>query len=160
MISDQRQCGTATEDELLGVTRELIDFIKTFTVDTFKDFQFRGDDDHDDGNATSPPGHVRTDLSHWQARHAKLVLSKVKEMSNLRYTLCPRHLKEHMFWKIYFRLVQCFVNKYEEHAIRLERIKKNSLEKDRAPKNNGFEVEMAEIKTECSSSSSISMDQP
>ncbi|KAK9006880.1 hypothetical protein V6N11_019211 [Hibiscus sabdariffa] len=41
---------------------------------------------------------VRKDLSDWQERHAVLVLSKVKELSQLRFKLCPRHLKEENFW--------------------------------------------------------------
>ncbi|CAM8907498.1 unnamed protein product [Rhodiola kirilowii] len=162
--TEQSGASETVDDEVFGVTEELIEFIKTFTVDTFKDFQLREDDGEENGGCDASPGtsnQVRTDLSDWQARHATLVLSKVKEISNLRYTLCPRHLKEHMFWNIYFRLVQRYVKKYEQHAIREEKIKKILMEKEhKAPKDNGFEVEMASTKGECSSSSSFPEDQP
>ena len=32
-----------------------------------------------------------------------------QEISQLRYMLCPRHLKESQFWRIYFKLVKSHV---------------------------------------------------
>ncbi|KAL4274124.1 hypothetical protein GQ457_13G000850 [Hibiscus cannabinus] len=60
----------------------------------------------DNGNneTTQISSNVRKDLSDWQERHAVLVLSKVKELSQLRFKLCPRH-----FWRIYFMLVKSHV---------------------------------------------------
>ncbi|KAK8604490.1 hypothetical protein V6N13_099431 [Hibiscus sabdariffa] len=65
----------------------------------------------DNGNneTTQISSNVRKDLSDWQERHAILVLSKVKELSQLRFKLCPRHLKEENFWRIYFMLVKSHV---------------------------------------------------
>uniref|UniRef100_A0A7N2RBF9 BSD domain-containing protein n=1 Tax=Quercus lobata TaxID=97700 RepID=A0A7N2RBF9_QUELO len=100
------------DEEQLGITEQLIDFVKSFTFDTFKNFPLQDDDD--DGGSetvmtTSSRGNVRNDLSEWQQRHATLVLSKIKEISKLRYMLCPRHLKERQFWRIYFKLVKSHI---------------------------------------------------
>ncbi|KAJ8430083.1 hypothetical protein Cgig2_008530 [Carnegiea gigantea] len=62
-------------DEFYGVTDQLIEFVKTFTFDTFKNFSLP-DEDSDETQTTS--GGVRVDLSDWQQRHATIVLLKVK----------------------------------------------------------------------------------
>ncbi|CAL5327008.1 unnamed protein product [Camellia sinensis] len=61
-----------------------------------------------------PVSNVRQDLTAFQEIHAKLVLSTVKEISKLRYELCPRVMKERKFWKIYFILVNSHVAPYEK----------------------------------------------
>ncbi|XP_010245986.1 PREDICTED: uncharacterized protein LOC104589381 isoform X2 [Nelumbo nucifera] len=98
------------EEEQFGVTEQFRDFVKSFTLDTFKNFHIpddQGTTTGDDCPTTS--ANVRKDLSEWQEQHATLVLSKVKEISQLRYVLCPRHLKETEFWRIYFILVKNYV---------------------------------------------------
>ncbi|PWA83126.1 BSD domain-containing protein [Artemisia annua] len=86
------------------------------------------------------------DLSDWQEKHAVLVLSKVKELSQLRFRLCPRYLKEQQFWRIYFTLVKNHVAKYELHAIRLEKLKQMAIENKKDMNNSGYEVEMLEAR--------------
>ncbi|KAL6968038.1 hypothetical protein U1Q18_033842 [Sarracenia purpurea var. burkii] len=67
------------EEEIFGVTRQLIDFIKTFTLETFKNFSLQDEDVVSSGDGTpASTGNVRKDLSEWQERHATFVLSKVK----------------------------------------------------------------------------------
>nr|XP_029117621.1 uncharacterized protein LOC105034973 isoform X2 [Elaeis guineensis] len=94
-----------------GVTEQLCDFVKVFSVDTFKTFPLEDDRavDFVDGSTPSTATNVRKDLTEWQEKHATLVLSKVKEIAQLRYILCPRHLKEEQFWRIYFLLVKSYV---------------------------------------------------
>ncbi|PON70798.1 BSD domain containing protein [Parasponia andersonii] len=135
------------EDQILGVTDKLIDYVKSFTLDTFRNFPLSGNEEArcgDDSATTS--GNVRTDLSEWQERHATLVLSKVKEISQLRYKLCPGYLKEHQFWRIYFSLVKSHVAEYELHALRLAKIKEIALKNGKLTEMNACEVEMAETK--------------
>ncbi|RRT77787.1 hypothetical protein BHM03_00028616 [Ensete ventricosum] len=127
----------------LGVTDRLREFVKTFTVDTFRSFPL-----HDD-QAAHPAGvcaqsNVRNDLTEWQERHATLVLSEVKEIAQLRYVLCPRHLKERQFWRIYFQLVKSYVAPYEMHAIQKARMKKLEMEVEESLIKGAIEVEMAE----------------
>ncbi|XP_021907391.1 uncharacterized protein LOC110821753 [Carica papaya] len=102
--------GKPDEEDDLGVTDQLIDYIKSFTLDTFKNFPLQDNEGatstYDDGTARSSSANVRNDLSEWQERHAVLVLSKVKELSQLRFKLCPRYLKEQQFWRIYFKVVK------------------------------------------------------
>ncbi|KAF9688385.1 hypothetical protein SADUNF_Sadunf02G0191900 [Salix dunnii] len=125
--------GGREEEEQLGITQQLIDHVKSFTIDTFKNFPLQG------------KKHV-LDLSEWQERHATHVLSKVKELSHLRFMLCPRHLKDRQFWIIYFMLVKSHVAEYELHAIRLAKLKGMAIENEESTNTIGFEVEMAEAK--------------
>ncbi|XP_057534823.1 uncharacterized protein LOC130813109 [Amaranthus tricolor] len=131
------------EQEFYGVSHELIQFVKSFNLDTFKDFSLL--EEGSDGIQTTSGG-VRVDLSDWQQRHATIILSKVKELSQLRYMLCPRHMKERQFWRIYFSLVKSYVTEYELQAIRLEKLRKMTTESEKATVNNGIELEMTEAK--------------
>ncbi|KAG6785342.1 hypothetical protein POTOM_011072 [Populus tomentosa] len=122
--------GGGEEEEQLGVTQQLIDHVKSFTIDTFKNFPLR-EDEATPSSSTTTSSNVQRDLSEWQERHATLVLSKAKEghnckkttfdvegpdfrmnegeLSHLRFMLCPRYLKERQFWMIYFMLVKSHV---------------------------------------------------
>ncbi|KAK9281421.1 hypothetical protein L1049_004323 [Liquidambar formosana] len=148
------------EDELLGVTDQLVDFIKSFTLDTFKSFPLQEDEGGNNGGDDSPTtsANIRKDLSQWQERHATLVLSKVKEISQLRYMLCPRHLKERQFWRIYFRLVKSYVAEYEQQAIRVAKLKRMAMENEKSLDTSTYEVEMAEAKQATSAASLTPME--
>ncbi|OEL31925.1 hypothetical protein BAE44_0007054 [Dichanthelium oligosanthes] len=50
------------------------------------------------------------DLTSWQERHAVIVLSKAKELAKIRYDLCPRHMKDKQFWRIYFLLAKSYIS--------------------------------------------------
>ncbi|XWS47251.1 hypothetical protein CRYUN_Cryun14cG0136300 [Craigia yunnanensis] len=75
--SDQNQ-QSQEEEELLGVTQQLIDHIKSFTLETFKNFPLQDNEAANSNSETQTSSNVRKDLSNWQERHAVLVLSKVK----------------------------------------------------------------------------------
>ncbi|XP_071689613.1 uncharacterized protein [Rutidosis leptorrhynchoides] len=129
------------EQQMYGITDELIEFIKSFTLETFRNFNLQDEELGDDES-----GIVHKDLSNWQEKHAILILSKVKELSQLRFRLCPRYLKEQEFWRIYFTLVKNYVAKYELHAIRLETLKQAEIENKKSFRTSGYEVEMLEAK--------------
>ncbi|KAJ4809602.1 BSD domain containing protein [Rhynchospora pubera] len=99
------------EDEEFGITDFLLDFVTTFTVDTFKSYplNLNQGDPTAEGDRTGGAGNVRTDLTQWQQQHALHILSKAKEISKLRYDLCPRHMKDKQFWNIYFLLVKTHI---------------------------------------------------
>jgi len=78
----------------------------------------------------SPKSNVRQDLTKWQEKHALIVLSTVPEISRFRYTLCPKHMKESKFWKIYFMLVKSHVTPYEMHA--MQQLKAAAAEQGRS----------------------------
>ncbi|PSR89691.1 Synapse-associated protein [Actinidia chinensis var. chinensis] len=132
------------EEAIFGVTDQLIDFIKTLSLDTFNNFPLQ---DEEGANYGDGPGNVRKDLSEWQARHAMLVLSKVKEMSQLRFRLCPGRMKERQFWRIYFTLVKSYVAEYELRAIRLEKLRQMKTENENISDPSMHEVEMLETRS-------------
>ncbi|XP_047154406.1 uncharacterized protein LOC124825761 [Vigna umbellata] len=67
------------EESVYGITEELINHVKSFTVDTFKNFPLKDEDEGSYWEETeSSSSKIRKDLSDWQERHAILVLSRVK----------------------------------------------------------------------------------
>ncbi|KAL3696962.1 hypothetical protein R1sor_011038 [Riccia sorocarpa] len=111
--------GKPTEEELLeyGITPELREFVQGLTIKTFRDFPLESTQAPKETDEAVKSDHItRQDLTDWQERHAVLVLLSVPEMSDFRYVLCPRRMKESRFWKIYFTLVNSYVAPYEARA--------------------------------------------
>uniref|UniRef100_A0A6N2LSI3 BSD domain-containing protein n=1 Tax=Salix viminalis TaxID=40686 RepID=A0A6N2LSI3_SALVM len=115
-----------SDSELLmfGVTDDLRDFVKGLTSITFQNFPIQDEGEPSDVETTD--SNVRKDLSEWQERHATLVLTTVKQISKLRYELCPRVMKERRFWRIYFTLVSTHVATYEKQY--MEEVKRKAEE--------------------------------
>ncbi|KAK7851916.1 hypothetical protein CFP56_040566 [Quercus suber] len=113
--------------EKFGITEELRDFVKEINITTFKDFPLQDDTQMSDIPTVS---NVRQDLTEWQEKHANLVLSTVKEISKLRYELCPRVMKERKFWRIYFILVNSHVAPYEKRYVEDPKLKSTEQVKD------------------------------
>lgn len=121
----------AQDLEKYGVTDELREFVKGLTLDTFKDFPLDNSALEESREPeASPSSNVRKDLTQWQERHAVIVLSTVPEISRFRYILCPKHMKESKFWKIYFMLVKSHVAPYEMHA--MQQLKAAAAEQGRS----------------------------
>ncbi|XP_050207945.1 uncharacterized protein LOC126657319 [Mercurialis annua] len=133
------------QDQLYGITHQLIDHVRSFTMDTFKNFPVQDEEAAISGDS-SVLGNVQHDLSDWQEQHALLVLSQIKELAQLRFKLCPGYLKEREFWRIYFILVWNDVAEYELQAIRLAKIKKMAMGNEESSNSSGYEVEMSETK--------------
>lgn len=126
--SEKKQQVSEKELERYGVTEELREFVKGITMSTFQDFPLQDDAPVSDVPTVS---NVRQDLTEWQARHATLMLSTVKEISKLRYELCPRVMKERKFWRIYFVLVNNHIARYEK---KYEEAKLKSAEQEKDDK--------------------------
>ncbi|RDX82829.1 hypothetical protein CR513_36330 [Mucuna pruriens] len=147
------------DPERFGITEELRDFVKGITVTTFEHFPLQDDTEFSDIPAVS---NVRQDLTQWQAKHASLVLSTVKEISRLRYELCPRVMKERKFWRIYFILVNNHVAPYENQYVEDDKLKSSEQIKDHKvmmePLNTELisksNEEVREVKKETKSSNS------
>lgn len=122
--SSQKASYDPADLEKFGVTDELREFVRGITTNTFRDFPIEDDSEVSDVPTIS---NVRQDLTEWQERHAKIVLLTVKEISKLRYQLCPRAMKERKFWRIYFILVNSHVLPYEKRY--MEDIKLKEAEK-------------------------------
>ncbi|XP_076914297.1 uncharacterized protein LOC143573249 [Bidens hawaiensis] len=114
------------ELERFGVTEELRGFVRGLTLSTFQSFPFPDDSASDVATVSN----VRQDLSEWQQKHANLVLTTVKEVSKLRYELCPRHMKDGRFWRIYFTLVSTHVSPYERKFVEESKLKQIAQTKD------------------------------
>ncbi|PIA63275.1 hypothetical protein AQUCO_00200950v1 [Aquilegia coerulea] len=113
--------------ETFGVTDDLREFVKGITQNTFQDFPIEDEPEISDVPTVS---NVRQDLTEWQEKHATLVLLTVKEISRLRYQLCPRRMKEKKFWRIYFILVNSHVAPYERRYTEEAKLKSAEKEKD------------------------------
>lgn len=115
--------------EKFGVTNDLREFVKGITMNTFQDFPLEDDSEMSDIPTVS---NVRQDLTEWQVTHAKLVLSSVKEVSKLRYKLCPRVMKERKFWRIYFILVNSHVAPHEKRYTEEAKLKSSEKSEENA----------------------------
>ncbi|CAJ1931813.1 unnamed protein product [Sphenostylis stenocarpa] len=104
---------TPQDLEKFGVSDDLRSFVKGLTSTTFENFPISSDEPEGSDVATAG-SNVRKDLNEFQEKHATLVLTTVKEISRLRYELCPRIMKERHFWRIYFTLVNTHVAPYEK----------------------------------------------
>ncbi|KAL3620459.1 hypothetical protein CASFOL_035371 [Castilleja foliolosa] len=147
------------DEKIYGITDQLIEFVKSFTLETFNNFYLP--DEEEIGSDGRNSGNVMRDLSEWQETHAMLALSRVKELAQLRFRLCPRYLKERQFWRIYFTLVRSYVTEYELQAVKLAKLKQMKTGDDETVSNinNVYEVEMSEAKFTTSEDSATSMEQ-
>lgn len=95
--------------ERFCVTPDLCTFVRSMTYATFRDFppeeidkpaeQAQGEEAEEGAkDATCAP------LNPWQANHAKLVCSSVREINELRFVLVPKIMDDAQFWAIYFTL--------------------------------------------------------
>ncbi|CAD5316707.1 unnamed protein product [Arabidopsis thaliana] len=111
-----------SESELVsfGITDDLREFVK--------------DESSKVSDLETSASNVRKDLSEWQERHATLVLGSVKQISKLRYELCPRVMKERRFWRIYFTLVSTHVAPYERKY--MEELRNKAESKDEEAKKS------------------------
>ncbi|KAK3013426.1 hypothetical protein RJ639_010238 [Escallonia herrerae] len=81
------------------------------------------------------------------------------KLSQLRFKLCPRYLKEREFWKIYFMLVRSCLAEYELRAVRLEKLRSMTMENEGSPGKGACEVEMSEAKQAKSTDPATSLEQ-
>lgn len=91
----------------VGVTEEVVAFVRDITLhpETWLDFPLPDDDDDED-----------FELSDAQQEHALTVESLAPRLAALRIELCPGYMSESSFWKIYFVLLH---PRLEPHAAEL-----------------------------------------
>lgn len=142
-VDPHKQEVTPEELHRFGITDELREFVKEITMSTFQDFPLPDDAPMSDVPTVS---NVRQDLTEWQARHATLMLSTVKEISKLRYELCPRVMKERKFWRIYFLLVNSHITPYEKRYDEEVKLKAAEQEKAKADKEKETVASVTESK--------------
>ncbi|KFK41331.1 hypothetical protein AALP_AA2G116000 [Arabis alpina] len=150
-----------SESELLsfGITDDLREFVKGLTSATFQAFPVQ-DESSEVSDLETSESNVRKDLSEWQERHATLVLGSVKQISKLRYELCPRVMKERRFWRIYFTLVSTHVAPYERKYMEELRNKSESKDEEakKTPAVGGTETDEKNVKKNRTSTASSEQD--
>ncbi|KAF4402735.1 hypothetical protein G4B88_012520, partial [Cannabis sativa] len=130
--SSSSSTGEVSQSDLLkfGINEDLTDFVKGLTSTTFQSFTIQDEAEGSDSETSTTASNIRKDLTEWQEKHANLVLTSVKQMSRLRYELCPRIMKERRFWKIYFTLVSSYVAPYEKQYMEEVKLKEAEQKKD------------------------------
>ncbi|KAJ0733069.1 putative BSD domain-containing protein [Helianthus annuus] len=83
--------------EAIGVTDEVLAFVRDVTMHPDTWIEFPIDEDEDDAQDF--------ELSDAQQEHALAVESLVPRLAALRIELCPGYMSESSFWKIYFVLL-------------------------------------------------------
>ncbi|KAJ8645663.1 hypothetical protein MRB53_007411 [Persea americana] len=100
--------GSATGGAV-GVTEEVLAFARNISMhpETWLDFPlFTDDEDSDD-----------FDMSDAQQEHALAVERLAPRLAALRIELCPGHMSEGCFWKIYFVLLHSRLNKHDAELL-------------------------------------------
>src|SRR5687767_14328243 len=85
-----------SEEDELCIDSELLEFVENLCLHpkTFLDFpsdELSKEQEHE--------------LNDWEVRHVTSMLSKVDSLRTLRLKLCPSHLSDLSFWRIYFLLI-------------------------------------------------------
>lgn len=122
-----------TDEEIVGITPQLKEFVQNICKHpkTFLDFPLdelykheitQGEvleeghsntaekESIDNNNQTeSTPKKRRNlegNLKPWEVKHGTVMLAAVPELRTLRLNLCPQHLNDYTFWRIYFLLIK------------------------------------------------------
>ncbi|KAM7516971.1 hypothetical protein LguiA_006554 [Lonicera macranthoides] len=99
------------DDEIadaIGVTEEVLAFAGNIAhhPETWLDFPLSEEEDVDD-----------FDMSDAQCKHALAVERLAPRLAALRIELCPAHMSEGYFWKVYFVLLHSRLNKHDDELL-------------------------------------------
>ncbi|KAI7737187.1 hypothetical protein M8C21_009026, partial [Ambrosia artemisiifolia] len=130
-IGDQKK-----EMDCVGVTDEVLVFATNIGhhPETWLDFPLSEDEDNDD-----------FEMSDTQWNHATLVEHLVPRLAALRIELCPVHMSESYFWKVYFVLLHPRLNKHDADLLSTPQIVAaralwmKELQKQSKPEPESFE---------------------
>jgi len=95
LVAEEDEKPTSEDETEYGIDETIMEFVDSICEhpNTFRDFP------------VANYGALSKKLTPKQEKHATIMLNKVPELSKLRYKLCPGHMKEEMFWRIYFLLL-------------------------------------------------------
>ncbi|XP_064999041.1 uncharacterized protein LOC135633485 [Musa acuminata AAA Group] len=93
----------------IGVTEEVMAFVRNISMhpETWLDFPLLPDDEESDD----------FDMSDAQQEHALAVERLAPRLAALRIELCPSHMSEGCFWKIYFVLLHPRLSKHDAELL-------------------------------------------
>lgn len=106
------------ERETYGITKELLEFLDSMTMQTFRDFPLEDDKKDEENEALDERS--ATFLSEWQEKHAIAVLKASPRLNNFRYRLVPRKMTDRRFWNIYFQITVSFLQGYPKEVTKQE----------------------------------------
>ncbi|XP_052201947.1 uncharacterized protein LOC127807842 [Diospyros lotus] len=94
--------------DAVGITQEVLAFAMNIAhhPETWLDFPLEEEDDIDD-----------FDLSDAQHKHVLAIQHLTRRLAALRIELCPAHMSESYFWKVYFVLLHSRLNKYDAEIL-------------------------------------------
>lgn len=92
----------------VGITEEVLTFAMNIAMhpETWLDFPIDEEDDNDD-----------FEMSEDQRDHAMVVERLAPRLAALRIELCPCHMSESYFWKVYFVLLHSRLNKQDSEVL-------------------------------------------
>ncbi|KAG8062468.1 hypothetical protein GUJ93_ZPchr0003g18220 [Zizania palustris] len=101
------------EWDVIGITEEVLAFATNIArhPETWLDFPLLPDDDESDG----PFSYF--DMSNAQQEHALAIEHLAPRLAALHIELCPIHMSEECFWKIYFVLLHPRLNKRDAELL-------------------------------------------
>ncbi|XP_062214695.1 uncharacterized protein LOC133915523 [Phragmites australis] len=99
--------------DVIGITEEVLAFAQNIArhPETWLDFPLLPDDEESDG----PFSYF--DMSDAQQEHALSIEHLSPRLAALRIELCPIHISEECFWKIYFVLLHPRLNKHDAELL-------------------------------------------
>ncbi|CAD6341484.1 unnamed protein product [Miscanthus lutarioriparius] len=99
--------------DVIGITEEVLAFATNIArhPETWLDFPLLHDDDESDG----PFSYF--DMSDAQQEHSLAIEHLAPRLAALRIELCPIHMNEECFWKIYFVLLHPRLNKHDAELL-------------------------------------------
>ncbi|KAL6843613.1 hypothetical protein ACP4OV_026675 [Aristida adscensionis] len=99
--------------DVIGITEEVLAFATNIArhPETWLDFPLLPDDEESDG----PFSYF--DMSDAQQEHALAIEHLAPRLAALRIELCPIHMSEECFWKIYFVLLHPRLNKHDAELL-------------------------------------------
>ncbi|KAL9450200.1 hypothetical protein AB3S75_012017 [Citrus x aurantiifolia] len=120
----------------VGITDEVLAFASNIAhhPETWLDFPLEEEDDLDD-----------LDMSDAQKEHALAIQHFAPRLAALRIELCPFHMSENYFWKVYFVLLHSRLNKLDADILSTPQVMEaramwmQELHKLRKPESNWFE---------------------
>lgn len=101
------------EWDVIGITEEVLAFATNIArhPETWLDFPLLPDDDESDG----PFSYF--DMSDAQQEHSLAIEHLAPRLAALRIELCPIHMSQECFWKIYFVLLHPRLNKHDAELL-------------------------------------------
>ncbi|KAF8404851.1 hypothetical protein HHK36_009741 [Tetracentron sinense] len=157
-VSEQDSVEKYSIGGAVGVTDEVLTFARNIAMhpETWLDFPLEDDEESDD-----------FDMSDAQQDHALAVEHLAPRLAALRIELCPGHMSEGCFWKIYFVLLHSRLNKHDAELLSTPQIvearamlmqelpSRTKPEPDRSGRGTSYSKEAAKsLREECLSASS------